>query len=312
MKAMPRQHPFKRAAGEYLAEVEMAYPETTVQTYRDHTKALIKIVERRNLGNPSKWEELEAQMMRREIMEHYSPKSVTSMVSVLNGVLLFTGNPIIENLRRKRRYRLPLPKRGPVKWLTVEEMNTLLSSATGNLRMVLVLGLMLGLRRKEIAFLRVSSIGQDEILVNNSKGDQDDTVDLIAPASDEIQHYLTVVRPQIIARARSNGYKGQVPREVIIHYFGGRLKPYYHSSITQMIRTHARKLGIMGANSHALRRTFGDQLSEGTDLRVVQRLLRHADISTTAGYIDPGRRKRIKALEALYARKCTSEEIARE
>ena len=311
-KAMPRQHPFRRAASEYLVEVEMAHPETTLQTYRDHVKALTKIVELENLGNPSKWGELEAQTMRREIMDRYAPKSVTSMISVLNGILLRAENPIIENLRRRRRYKLPSPRRGPVRWLTEEEMNTLLSSATGNLRMVLVLGLMLGLRRKEIALLRVSSIGQNEILVNNSKGDEDDTVDIVGQALDEVRYYLDVLRPRIIQDARSKGYDGMVPREVLIHYFRGRLKPYYRSSITQMIRNHARNLGIMGANSHTLRRTFGDQVSEGTDIRVVQRLMRHKSISTTEQYIDPNRKKRIKALEALYARKCTLDEVARE
>ncbi len=311
-KAMPRQHPFKRATTEYLKEVEMAYPESTLQTYRDHAKVLAKIVERENLGNPSKWGELEAQTMRRKIMEHYAPTTTTSLISTLNGILLTTGNPIIENLRRRRRYRLPAPKRGPVRWLTEEETNTLLSSATENLRMVLVLGLMLGLRREEIALLRVSSIGQDEIFVNNAKGNQDDTVDLVGQASDEVWHYLTVVRPRIIASARSRGYDGPIPREVLIHFYGGRLKPYFNASITRMIRQHARNLGIVGANSHALRRTFGDRVSEGTDLRVVQRLMRHASISTTERYIDPDRKKRIKALRALYARECTSDDVARE
>ena len=68
-----------------------------------------------------------------------------------------------------------------------------------------------------------------------------------------------------------------------------------------LVKRHARKAGIPRAISpHTLRHAFATHLiNHGADLRVVQLLLGHADISTTQIYTHVAR-ERLKALHAKH------------
>jgi integrase/recombinase XerD len=70
------------------------------------------------------------------------------------------------------------------------------------------------------------------------------------------------------------------------------------STVQQLFRVLYREAGVSNASSHSGRRTFITTLSEkGVSARVIQALARHADLATTARYIDVGSDKLAAAVE---------------
>jgi integrase/recombinase XerD len=116
--------------------------------------------------------------------------------------------------------------------------------------------------RREIDFLLVPGKGAKERIV--PVGEQ---------AVGWLERYLAEVRPTL-ARGR---------HEVV---FVNRLgDPMTRQGFWKILRGHAREIGLRDVSPHVLRHSFATHLLEhGADLRVVQMMLGHADISTTQIY----------------------------
>jgi integrase/recombinase XerD len=111
------------------------------------------------------------------------------------------------------------------------------------------------------------------------KGNKERMVPLGVPAQAALTRWLGEGRPVLLARARKQ------PREqwVFVNQRGGRLS---RQGWWQRLVQHALTAGITRAISpHKLRHSFATHMLEGgADLRSVQALLGHADISTTQIY----------------------------
>ena len=94
-----------------------------------------------------------------------------------------------------------------------------------------------------------------------------------------LEHYLQEARPDLISQSIS-----EIPcQNVFLNYRGTRLSG---RSIERMLDKYILQLALARKISpHALRHTFATHLLEnGADLRVVQELLGHVDVSTTQIY----------------------------
>lgn len=111
------------------------------------------------------------------------------------------------------------------------------------------------------------------------KGNKERMVPLGVPAQAVLTRWIAEGRPAMLARARKQ------PRQqfVFVNQRGGRLS---RQGWWQRLVQHAQTAGIMRAISpHKLRHSFATHMLEGgADLRSVQALLGHADISTTQIY----------------------------
>ncbi len=166
--------------------------------------------------------------------------------------------------------------------LTVEEMSTLLDQPNREtdlgLRDRALLEMMygVGLRVSEAVDLQTGRLLFDIGVVRVfGKGSKERLVPVGKQAQSWVRRYLTVARPQI-ARPDS-------PSNTFLNFRGGRLS---RMGVYKVLRKHVLAAGIGKAVSpHTMRHSFATHLLEGgADLRAVQEMLGHADISTTQIY----------------------------
>jgi integrase/recombinase XerD len=123
------------------------------------------------------------------------------------------------------------------------------------------------------------------------KGSKERLVPLGEQAIDWLSRYLSEARPEIL--------KGQQSEALFITARGGAMT---RQAFWYLIKRYALQAGIAPAklSPHVLRHAFATHLlNHGADLRVVQLLLGHADISTTQIYTHVAR-ERLKALHATH------------
>ena len=148
-----------------------------------------------------------------------------------------------------------------------------------------------GLRVSELVSLKTVYLSLDEgALRVTGKGAKERVVPFGAEAHAWVRRYL--------AGARSVILKGQSSDALFVTARGG---PMTRQMFWKLIKAHALRAGIHAPLSpHTLRHAFATHLlNHGADLRAVQMLLGHADISTTTIYTHVAR-ERLKALHARH------------
>ena len=147
-----------------------------------------------------------------------------------------------------------------------------------------------GLRVSELVNLKLHEVGlADGVLRALGKGSKERLVPLGQLAIDWITRYLHEARPDIL--------HGQQSDALFVTARGGAMT---RQAFWQLIKRYALVAGIAPArlSPHVLRHAFATHLlNHGADLRVVQLLLGHADISTTQIYTHVAR-ERLKSLHA--------------
>ncbi len=148
-----------------------------------------------------------------------------------------------------------------------------------------------GLRVSELCSLELQNIHLQEgvIHVIQGKGNKDRLVPLGEEAIDHIRHYMQDVRPTLL--------KKKTTSSLFLNMRGGQMT---RQGFWQIIKVYAFDAHIKTPVSpHVLRHAFATHLlNHGADLRVVQMLLGHADISTTQIYTHIARER----LKSLYAK----------
>jgi integrase/recombinase XerD len=148
-----------------------------------------------------------------------------------------------------------------------------------------------GLRVSELVGLQVSEVSlQDGVLRTTGKGDKTRLVPMGEESLDWIRRYLGEARPLIL--------DGKMSASLFVTQRG---KAMTRQAFWYLIKRYAKLAGIFKPLSpHTLRHAFATHLlNHGADLRVVQMLLGHADISTTQIYTHVAR-ERLKQLHAQH------------
>lgn len=148
-----------------------------------------------------------------------------------------------------------------------------------------------GLRVSELVLLKTIELGMNEgVLRITGKGGKTRLVPFGEEARAWIEKYLKQARPAIL--------NGQADDALFVTARGGAMT---RQMFWTLIKKHARQADINAPLSpHTLRHAFATHLlNHGADLRVVQLLLGHADISTTQIYTHVAR-ERLKTLHAQH------------
>lgn len=148
-----------------------------------------------------------------------------------------------------------------------------------------------GLRVSELVGLKTSQVSLDMGVVRIlGKGAKERLAPLGEEATDWIVRYQKEARPELLGARKSDA--------LFVTSRGGAMT---RQAFWGLIKRYAARAGIPRAISpHTLRHAFATHLiNHGADLRVVQLLLGHADISTTQIYTHVAR-ERLKALHAKH------------
>lgn len=194
--------------------------------------------------------------------------------------LILTDPAVVIPAPRRRR-RLPRP-------IGEDDLMAVLDAAPGRVRPWLVLAAWAGLRAQEIARLRCEDLHsrhEPPVLVVTALAAKGGT-ERIVPLSPFVLAELE--------RARLPGHGWAFLRR------DGKPGPNSAAHISHLANNHLHNCGV-SATLHQLRHRFATQLyqASGKDLRLVQDLLGHASLSTTAGYAAWDRSQAPGAVSAL-------------
>jgi len=191
-----------------------------------------------------------------------------------------------EEDQRKDNPALPLqgpkPKRSLPKTLSELEVETLLHQPKGEaprgLRDIAMLEVLYatGLRVSELTGLTLNQLELEAKLIRTmGKGSKERLVPIGRTACQRLLEYLQKGRPRLIKDSRSSW--------VFVNNRGNRLS---RQGFWKILRQYGHQAGITKTISpHTLRHSFATHLLEGgADLRSIQTMLGHADISTTQIY----------------------------
>jgi integrase/recombinase XerD len=149
-----------------------------------------------------------------------------------------------------------------------------------------------GLRVSELTGLKLAQVALDMGVVRVlGKGSKERLVPLGEEAIAWLKHYLAAGRPALLGEGKSDAV-----------FLTARRGPLTRQAFWALCKRYAVKAGIPAASlsPHVLRHAFATHLlNHGADLRVVQLLLGHADITTTTIYTHVAR-ERLKRLHAMH------------
>ena len=213
------------------------------------------------------------------------PLELSTQATRLNPIKAFckwlVRNRLVE-LDVSRELILPkLPRRLPRRIPTVAEVRTIIGSAgTGSPLAIRDRAMMetlysTGLRRMELANLRIVDVSLEAstVLVRSGKGRRDHLVPLGTAAKAWIEHYLRDIRPQLAA--------GMDRGELFLTDYG---EPFRRNRLGDRLRAYVAKAGLPGA-CHIFRHACATHMLEnGADIRFIQAILGHSQLSTTEIY----------------------------
>jgi integrase/recombinase XerD len=284
----------------YLTElrVERGVSPNTLEAYRQDLGKLMHFLARQPTDDP-------ARVTRRTMMEYLaslqragaSPASSARRLSSARGFFAFlcreqmvTSNPVADVGQPRGWKRLP-------KTLTEREITALLDLTVGprpedqrDSAMVEVL-YATGLRVSELISLRQADLNLSVgYLLATGKGAKQRVVPIGDAARAKVETYLSQARGRLLKTRSSTA--------LFVTRRGGRMT---RQAFWGMLRVRARRAGITRPISpHMLRHSFATHLlNHGADLRSVQTLLGHANITTTQIYTQV-ERERLKRLHTQY------------
>ena len=134
-----------------------------------------------------------------------------------------------------------------------------------------------GLRVSELLNLKLTNLMMDEHFIRViGKGNKERYVPVSLVALDTIKSYIENIRPELSRKKESLGY-------LFLNYRGDKLS---RMGIWKIVANYSKVLNLSNKiTPHTFRHSFATHLLEGgADLRVVQEMLGHSDISTTQIY----------------------------
>lgn len=266
------------------SQIERGLSANTITSYRQDLTAFINFLKKEHLKTwPTKALDIDAFLAQQRDLNK-ATSSISRLISSLRKFYQWLVrqniqkiNPMLEIDSPKKRRSLPVA-------LTVDEINHLLDQPNTNKKLGLRDRALLetlyatGIRVSELINLKFNDLHEELKLIKVfGKGSKERLIPISEVALSWIDSYKEKVRDPLILKA------GQNCDFIFLNSRGTALT---RQAVWQIIKKYCNMAGIQkNVTPHTLRHTFATHLLEnGADLRVVQEILGHSDISTTQIY----------------------------
>jgi len=284
---------------EYLA-VEKGLSANTIQSYARDVRKLLAFLKAGQVALPRASEEVLVRFIHGASQSGLSARSLARLISAHRSFFRFLV--LSGFLKKDPTGRLTTPSTWLAlpKFLTVAETDALLKAPdvkkTHGLRDRAMLEVLYGsgLRVSELATLKLAEINlEDGFLVCRGKGGKERIVPLGHTACAAVKRYLAEARPLL----DMDGGREDL-------FLTRRGRPFTRQGIWKLLRQHAVKAGLASKISpHVLRHSFATHMLErGADLRSVQLMLGHSQITTTQIYTHVSRERLRRVYDKFHPR----------
>ena len=255
----------------------------TVEAYLHDLRRLLAFLGERKVFSAHKIDQaLLTQFLQVVSVQKLSSRSLARLLSTLRGFFAYLREQNLLTVDPLQNISSPVQSKRLPKYLSAAEVDLLLSApeikTELGLRDAAIFQLMYasGLRVSELADLTMMSFQEDQgVLRVIGKGNKERLVPVGKIAHQFLRDYVSEVRSKLLGKKNEDA--------LFVSHHGRKLT---RQRIWQLITFYAKKVGIEKTVSpHVLRHSFATHLLErGADLRSVQLMLGHADISTTEIY----------------------------
>lgn len=283
---------------EYLA-VEKGLARNTILSYSRDIGKFLDFVKAGKLVWSRVPEEALVRFIHRESQAGLSARSLARLISALRSYFRFLVLSGFVKKDPSSQLTTPSTWLSLPKFLTVDEVESLLQAPDETrphgLRDRAMLEVLYGsgLRVSELVSLKLAEVNLEEgFLVCRGKGGKERIVPLGRSACRAVGRYLAEVRPLVDPGGRDDLFLSR------------RGKPFTRQGLWKLLRQHAREAGLAPRISpHILRHSFATHLLErGADLRSVQLMLGHSQITTTQIYTHVSRERIRKVYDRFHPR----------
>jgi integrase/recombinase XerD len=289
-------------------KIEKALSDNSVQSYGRDIATYFLFLSKEKIA----WEKArEADLVKfihAQSLGGLSARSLARLISTLKAFyrfLILDGrakkNPT-EHLTSPKAW-LSLPK-----YLTIGEVQTLLRTPAASdppgLRDKAMLEVMYaaGLRVSELVNLRIEDAHlRDSFVLCRGKGGKERIVPLGKAAVDAVAEYLVSGRPKLLRRSASAAKARPLTDALFLTRLGG---PFTRQGFWKMLKGYAAASKLAAkVHPHVLRHSFATHLLErGADLRSVQLMLGHSQITTTQIYTHVSRDRLRRVYDKFHPR----------
>jgi integrase/recombinase XerD len=283
---------------EYLA-VEKGLSGNTIQSYARDIRKLVDLLKARKVPLHRVTEETLVGFIHGESQAGLSARSLARLISALRSFFRFLVLSGLVSKDATAQLTTPSTWLALPKFLTVAEAEALLHSPDEKKprgvrdRAMLEVLYGSGLRVSELATLKLAEINlEDGFLVCRGKGGKERIVPLGRSACAAIKRYLAEVRPRLDGGGREELFLSR------------RGRPFTRQGVWKLLRQYAAAAGLAAKISpHVLRHSFATHLLErGADLRSVQLMLGHSQITTTQIYTHVSRERLRRVYDKFHPR----------
>ena len=283
---------------EYLT-VEKGLARNTILSYARDVRKFLGFLKAGKLVWNRVPEETIVRFIHRESRAGLSARSLARLISALRSFFKFLVLSGFVKKDPSSQLTTPSTWLSLPKFLTVKEVEELIRAPDDKKprgvrdRAMLEVLYGSGLRVSELASLKLAEVNLgDGFLICRGKGGKERIVPLGRSACGAVAKYLAEVRPLVVSGERDELFLSR------------RGKPFTRQGLWKLIRQHAREAGLAAKISpHVLRHSFATHLLErGADLRSVQLMLGHSQITTTQIYTHVSRERIRRVYDQFHPR----------
>lgn len=259
--------------------------ETSTNTELSYSRDLKKVIVFLHARNLTEWVDVSEEALKDYITsmgeQHFAAATISRNIASIKALFHFMAQEGIVKKDITDGLKAPKIEKKIPEILTMDEVIRLLEQPSGNShkeirdKAMLELLYATGIRVTELITLKVSDVNLPMSFIICRDAHKERVILFGKAAKEALVRYLTEAREQMIEDKSS---------DILFCNFSGA--PMSRQGFWKLIKFYAKKAGITAdITPHTLRHSFAAHLVEnGADLRSVQEMLGHSDISTTQIY----------------------------